>query len=77
MEWKKINIEQPENGEAVIAYNSQNEKAVLAYWSNGSLPLKRGFWETDGGYKSKWTLFYSEDGFNDDRVFWMRIPKIK
>jgi hypothetical protein len=77
MEWKKLSLEQPENGESVIAYDSQKDKAIVAHWSNGSLPLKKGFWEAESGYQASWKLFHNSCSHGDELVFWMRLPKRK
>lgn len=77
MEWKKLILEQPENGESVIAYDSQNDKAVVAYWSNGTLPLKKGFWESGNASRGTWNLFHNSSSYGDEHVFWMRLPKRK
>lgn len=77
MEWKKLSLEQPENGESVIAYDSQGDKAIVAHWSNGTLPLKKGFWESGGAYKGSWTVFHNSSGHGDEYIFWMRLPKSK
>lgn len=75
MEWKKLSLQQPENGESVIAYLSQKEKAVLAHWSDGSLPLKKGFWEAGDSYQGLWKQFHNSCSIGDEHVFWMRLPK--